>query len=277
MADFYPGNFQGTFAFFNPTGFALGRYGFFTQAAGNPTFPFAFPYYGFYVQDKFQVFKNFTLDFGLREDFQVFPQPTANTTTRDPLVAELTGQFPNQYNRVSPRVGFAHQPFSKTVVRSGFGMFREILDGINYENSVISNGLVSQQATTFVPFNSALAPNQQAPTFPSFLTNTTSFGASSNLSIVDPSFRIPYILESSLEIQRELVSNTTITVGTMWTHGVHLLASSAFDKNLLRPTGTTTYIVCPAAHHGHRTGAQSDPEELLPTNRRRPMIPARQN
>ena len=245
VSDFFPGNFNGTFAFFNPTGFALGRYGFFTQAAGNPTFPFTFPYYGFYVQDKFQVFKNLTLDLGVREDFQVFPQPRANTTSGDPLVAQLTGQFPNQYGRISPRVGFAYQPFSKTVVRGGFGMFREILDGINYENSVISNGLVSQQATTFVPFNSALAPSQQAPTFPNFLTSTSSFGPSSNLSIVSPGFRIPYILESSLEIQRELVSNTTITVGTMWTHGVHLLASSAFDQNLFAPTGTTTYTVCP--------------------------------
>jgi hypothetical protein len=246
VTDFFPGNFNGTFAFSSPASFALDRYSFFTQAAGTPTFPFTFPYYGFYVQDKFQVSKNFTLDFGLREDFQVFPQPKSNTTTGDALVARLTGQFPNQYNRLAPRVGFAYQPISKTVIRGGFGIFNEILDGINYENSVISNGLASQQATTFVPFNSALAPNQQTPIFPNFLTNTTSFGASSNLSIVDPSFRIPYVLESSLEIQRELMSYTTITVGTMWTHGVHLLASSAYDKNLVPPTGTTTYYVCPA-------------------------------
>jgi hypothetical protein len=30
----------------------------------------------------------------------------------------------------------------------------------------------------------------------------------------------------------------------MWTHGVHLIASSAFDMNLIPPTGTTTYTVC---------------------------------
>jgi hypothetical protein len=192
------------------------------------------------------VFKNFTLDLGLREDFQVFPQPTPNTTAGDPLVAQLTGQFPNQYKRFSPRLGFSYQPFSKTVVRGGFGIFREVLDGINYQNSVIANGLISQQATTFVPFDSTLPPNQQAPLFPSPFSNSSSFGASSNLSIVDPGFQTPYILESNLEIQRELFSNTTISVGTMWTHGVHLLASSAYDKNLRAPTGTTTYYVCPA-------------------------------
>jgi Carboxypeptidase regulatory-like domain/TonB dependent receptor len=245
VADVFPGNFDGTYAFSSPQDFALGTYAFFTQAAGNPTFPFTFPYYGFYAQDKFQVSKNLTFDFGVREDFQVFPQPRANTTTGDPLVARLTGQFPNRYSRFAPRVGFAYQPFSKTVVRGGFGMFREILDGINYENSVIANGLISQQATTFVPFDSTLPPNQQTPTFPNALPNATNFGASSNLSIVDPSFRIPYILESNLEIQREIMPNTTISVGTMWTHGVHLIASSAFDKNLNPPNGTTAYFVCP--------------------------------
>ena len=261
VTDFFPGNFDGTYAFSSPEGFALGRYAFFTQAAGNPVFPFTFPYYGFYVQDKFQVSEKLTLDFGVRQDFQVFSQPRANTTTGDPLVAQLTGQFPNQYNRIAPRIGFAYQPISKTVFRGGFGIFREILDGINYENSVISNGLASQQATTFVPFNSALAPNQQMIIFPNAFSNTSGFGPSSNLSIVDPHFKIPYIIESSLEIQRELLANTTITVGTMWTHGVHLLASSAYDRNLLAPTGTTTYFFCPAGVG--QGGASPDPTPAL--------------
>jgi len=262
VTDFFPGNFDGTFAFGNPTNFALGRYAFFTQNGGNPAFPFTFPYYGFYGQDKFQMTKKLTLDFGLREDFQIYPQPTANTTTGDPLVAQLTGQFPNQYNRISPRIGFAYELFSNTVVRGGFGLFREILDGLNYENSVISDGLATQQASTFVGFDNTLAPNQQTPTFPSFFSNTTSFGGSSNISIVDPGFQTPYVLESSLEIQRQLAPSTTLTVGTMWTHGVHLVASSAYDKNLLPPAGTTTYTVCPG---GFAAATNTTPEGCIGT------------
>ena len=257
VTDFFPGNFNGTYAFVNPANFALGHYAFFTQAGGNPAFPFTFPYFGFYGQDKFQVTSNLTLDFGLREDFQIFPQPRPNTTTSFPLIAQLTGQFPNRYNRISPRIGFSYQPFSKTVVRGGFGLFREILDGINYENSVISNGLPTQQSSTFVPFDSSLPPNQQAVTFPGFFANTASFGASENLSIVDPSFKIPYVLESSLEIERELFPNTTVTVGSMWTHGVHLLASNAYDRNLFPPSGNTTYLVCPS---GLGQGAPGSPD-----------------
>lgn len=247
VTDFFPGNFQGTYLFFGaPSNFALGAYSTFQQSGGNPVFPFTFPYYGFYVQDKFQVTKRLTLDFGLREDFQVFAQPKANTTIGFPLIAQLTGQFPNQYQRLSPRLGFAYQPLSKTVVRGGFGIFREVFNGINYESSVVSNGLASQQSSISVAcFSGCPAPSMRTPTFPNFLTNTSSFTASSNLSIVDPGFQIPYILETSLEIQREVLPNTTITVGTMWTHGVHLIASSANDLNLFPPLGTTTYIVCP--------------------------------
>ncbi len=237
--DFFYGNFRGTYAYFNPVSFALGRYGFFTQSGGNPTFAFSVPYVGFYGQDKFQVTHNLTLDFGVREDFQVYPQPMKN-----PLVP-LTGQFPNQYQRISPRLGFAYQPISKTVIRGGFGIFYDIFDGINYENSVVSNGLPSQQSSTFAPFNYGAAPNLQSPTFPGRFSSASGFSASSNVSLIDPGFRTPYTIQGSLQIEREILRNTTVSVGTMWVHGVHLISSSAYDMNLIPPTGTTTYVVCP--------------------------------
>jgi Carboxypeptidase regulatory-like domain/TonB dependent receptor-like, beta-barrel len=245
ITDFFPGNFQGTYLFFgDPSNFALGNYSIFEQATGNPVFPFTYPYYGFYVQDKFQATPHLTLDFGLREDFQVFPQPQPNTTL-GPLVAHLTGQFPNQYQRVAPRFGFAWQPLSKTVVRGGFGIFREILDGINYEGSVVSNGVPSRQANTSVfCFSGCPAPDKRTPVFPNFLpSNAPGFSASSDLTIFDPGFQTPYIMEASLEIQREILPHTTASIGTMWTHGTHLIASSAYDLNLFPPAGTTTYIL----------------------------------
>ena len=263
VSDFYAGNFDGSYAFYNPTSFALGEYGSFSQNIGNPLFPFSFPYYGFYVQDKFQVTKRLTLDFGLREDFQVYPQPQANTTLGSEI-AQLTGQFPNQYQRLAPRFGFAWQPIEKTVVRGGFGIFREIFDAINYENSVTGNGLPSRVASVFAYYgdpkingDKTLPPDAQGVVFPNALPSTAPvFQSSSNLSIVSPGFQTPYVQEASLEIQRELLPNTSVTFGTMWTHGTHLIASSAYDMNLCppqgitgssvcTPLGTTTYTLCP--------------------------------
>lgn len=241
VTDFFPGNFLGTYSFFGSlSDFALGKYSNFSQNAGNPIFPFTFPYYGFYVQDKYKVRSKLTLDLGVREDFQVYPQPKQNPAF------PLTGQFPNRYQHISPRFGFAYQAFKNTVLRGGFGMFYEIFDGINYENSVISNGLATQQASAFFRYNPNLPPNQQVPRFPNTVSSSLVTTPSSNLSLVDPGFRTPYILESNLEIQQRLSSSTMLTFGTLWTHAVHLSSSSAYDLNLIRPTGTTTYIACPA-------------------------------
>jgi hypothetical protein len=251
VTDYYAGNFNGSYTFFNLQDFAMGRYGSFTQNSGNPLFPFDVPYYGFFVHDKFHASKNLTLDFGLREDFQVFPQPQANTSL-GPTIAQLTGQFPNHSNRLAPRLGFAWQVESKTVIRGGYGIFHELFNLINYENSVTGNGL--RTASTFQEYDSGVAPAGQMAVFPYALPSSAAvFSNSSNLSVVSPDFQTPYIQSASLEIQRELMPNTTLTVGTFWTHGTHLIASTAYDMNLCPPQGipgtgcptlgTTTYTL----------------------------------
>ena len=229
----------GSYEFSNLEDFALGQYNNFSQAAGNPTFSFAYPYYGFYIQDSFRARPNLTLDMGLREDFQVYPQPAKNPAF------PLTGQYPNQFRRVAPRLGFAWQPVSKTVVRGGFGDFYTNMNGLNYRNAVVSNGLASQQSEASTSYDSG-PPNQQIPTFPTILPGSSPlFASSPDISLVSPQFRVPYILQASLQIEREISENTTVSIGTMWNHGVHLLSGSAYDANLNPLQGTTSYVVCP--------------------------------
>jgi hypothetical protein len=229
----------GSYEFSNLEAFALGQYNVFSQAAGKPTFSFAVPYYGFYFQDSFRALAHLTLEMGLREDFQVYPQPAENPAF------PLTGQYPNQFQRLTPRLGFAWQPASKTVVRGGFGQFYTKVNGLNYRNAVISNGLASQQSSASTSYNGG-PPNQQLPTFPNILpADSPLFTTSPDISLVSPQFRAPYILQASLQIEREISENTTLSIGTMWNHGVHLLSGSAYDLNLNPLHGTTTYVICP--------------------------------
>ncbi len=244
IRDFYYGSFRGNYDFFNPIAFAQAGAqggGFYTQGAGNPVFPFSFSYAGFYLQDKYHVSPRLTLNYGVREDFQRYPQPVADTLY-GAYVAHLTGQFPNRYNRWAPRFGFAYQPAARTILRGGIGMFYDILDGANYENSVIANGLPSQQASIF-----AFLGSPSAPSFPNTLPSSAAFSGSSNISFIDPGFQTPYVIESSLELQHQFSRATTLSIGAMWTHGVHLISSSAYDYNLLPPAGATVYHVCPAS------------------------------
>ena len=190
-----------------------------------------------------------TLEMGLREDFQVYPQPVKNPAF------PLTGQYPNQFLRLAPRFGFAWQPVEKTVVRGGFGQFYTNMNGLNYRNAVVSNGLASQQAGVSASYNPALPPNQQlaslvsgniyGPTFPNGISNSSLFQASPDISLVSPQLKVPYVLQASLQIEREISQNTTVSIGTMWNHGVHLFSGSAYDLNLNPLRGTTTYVVCP--------------------------------
>src|SRR5580692_11669699 len=229
----------GLYEFPNLEAFALGQYITFSQASGKPTFSFSVPYYGFYIQDSYRVLPRLTIEMGLREDFQVYPQPAEN-----PLFP-LTGQYPNQFRRLAPRLGFSWQPASKTVVRGGFGDFYTNMNGLNYRNAVVSNGLASQQSEASTSYNGG-PPNQQLPTFPNILAaNSPLFAASPDISLVSPQFRVPYILQASLQIEREISENTTVSIGTMWNHGVHILSGSAYDANLEPLQGTTSYIVCP--------------------------------
>jgi hypothetical protein len=233
------GTFRGTYSFPDPPSFALGIYDNFFQSTGQPKFSFNVPYLGFYVHDTYQVRPHLTIDCGVREDFQVYPQPSANPGF------PLTGQFPNQYQRIAPRFGFAWQPMDKTVIRGGFGKFYENLNGLNYRNAVVSNGLLSQQASVSLNYDPTLAPNQQVAVFPHQVSDPALFSAS-DISLVAPNFKFAYILQGSLQIEREVLPDTVVTVGTTWTHGVNLEASSADDLNLNPPTGTTTYTLCPA-------------------------------
>jgi len=228
----------GLYEFSNLESLALGEYNLFSQAFGNPTFGFAVPYYGFYAQDTYRALPKLTLELGLREDFQVYPQPQENPAFR------LTGQYPNRYQRVAPRFGFAWQPVEKTVVRGGFGMFYTNMNGLNYRNAVISNGLESQQYSLSVSPTSA-PPSQQVPTFPSILTANSLPLQAPDISFVSPQFHVPVILQSSLQIEHEIAQNTTLAIGTMWNHGIHILSGSAYDLNLYPLQGTTTYIICP--------------------------------
>jgi hypothetical protein len=201
-------------------------------------FPLTVPYYGYYAQDKFRMCPNLTFDVGIREDFQVFPQPDPNPAF------PLAGQYPNRYSRIAPRLGFAYQVLSSTVVRGGFGIFREQLNGVNYLNSVIGNGSSTHRTDLLALFDLYQPANRQSPTFPNVLTKVAPV-PSSNISLVSPDFRTPYVLSASLEIQQGLGADTTLSVGTMWTHGIHLISSTAYDLNLKLPPGSTTYVVCP--------------------------------
>jgi hypothetical protein len=239
IADNNPGTFYGQYVFLSLQAFALGKWNIYQQSEGNPRYNFSDPFMGFFANDTYRASQRLTVTAGLREDFQIYPNPSGNPAL------PFTQTFHNQYQRVSPRLGFSYSPFSKTVVRGGIGLYYEIFEGSNYQNSTQANGVASQQANlSLFDFSTSTVASQQSPAFPGRLAATDpNFGGATNIVTIASNFKTPSVINSSLQIDQEVAPRTVLTVGTMWSHGMHLTSSTAYDLNLEAPAGTTTYVL----------------------------------
>ncbi len=232
-----PGAFYGQYIFLSLQAFALGKWNIYEQTAGNAKYNFSDPFVGFFVNDTWKAAKNLTLTGGIREDFQKYPSPAGN-----PLVPS-TEVFHNQYERVSPRLGFSYNPFPKTVVRGGAGLYYEIFVGGNYQNSTQQNG-ISQTGLELFDFSTATIAANQSPAYPAALpASNPGFAGGGNIVAIDPHYKTPSVINSSLQIDQEIAKGTILTVGSLWSHGMHLTSSTAYDQNLTPPTGTTTFVL----------------------------------
>jgi len=232
-----PGAFYGQYIFLSLQAFALGKWNIFEQTAGNAKYNFSDPFVGFFVNDTWRALPTLTLTGGVREDFQKYPNPSGN-----PLVAS-TQTFHNQYERVSPRLGFSYAPLPKTVVRGGIGLYYEIFVGGNYQNSTQQNG-VSQTGAELFDFSTATIAANQSPAYPGALpASSSNFAGGGNIVTIASNYKTPSVINSSLQIDQEIAKGTILTVGSLWSHGMHLTGSTAYDENLKPPTGTTTYVL----------------------------------
>jgi hypothetical protein len=237
VANNNPGTFNGQYIFLSLQAFALGKWNIFDQTTGNSKFNFSDPFTGFYVNDTWRARPNLTFTGGLREDFQIYPNPSGN-----PLLP-FTQKFNNQYQRLSPRLGFSYSPLPKTVIRGGMGLYYEVFVGGNYQNSTQTNGIL-QTSLGLTDFSTATVPDQQAVVFPNKLASSDpNFSGATNITAIAPNFKTPSVVNASLQIDQQIAPHTTVTVGSLWSHGMHITASTAYDANLERPTGTTTYTL----------------------------------
>ncbi len=237
IANNNPGAFYGQYIFLSPQAFALGKWNIFEQTAGDPKFNFSDPFMGFYVNDTVRVAQKLTVSAGVREDFQLYPNPSGNPAL------PFTQVFHNQYQRVSPRLGFSYGAAPTTVIRGGIGLYYEIFVGGNYQNSTQANG-VSQSQVTLLDFSTATVAANQTPSFPNALPGSyAGFGGATNIVAIASNYKTPSVINSSLQIDQEVAAHTILTIGTLWSHGMHLTSSTAYDLNLKPPTGSTTYLL----------------------------------
>ncbi len=202
---------------------------------GGSNYQFRANGFDLFVQDNWRVGKNLTLNLGLRYEyvapFNEVHNKLANLdiapgfTTVAPVlpgqVGPLTGQtapdtliHPDR-NNFAPRVGFAWKPFSKTVVRGGYG--------VNY--NLGQYGTLATQLGFQPPF-AFTQTNTVQPGTPLNLTVQNGFPSSAaqvtNNYAVDPDYRLAYVQTWNLNIQQDLKHDLLLNIGYSGSKGTHL-------------------------------------------------------
>jgi hypothetical protein len=178
----------------------------FSIIAGNPYLAASQVDAGVFVGDDWRVRHNVTLSLGLRYETQ--------TNIHD-------------WRDIAPRFGFAWAPGSdhialhpKTVIRGGFGMFYSRFDISNTETAERYNGIVQQE---YIINNPNFFPN--VPSIASLMGSPST----STIQEVSATLRAPYIIQSALTVERQVVRNTTVSVTYTNSHGLHMLRSEEFN------------------------------------------------
>ena len=203
--------------------------------------------YGLFAQDKWQVRPNFTLNFGLRWEAQIFPKPVI-APSRTAYAALLTNpRFPSDgtlhspKNEFQPRLGFAWDlsKKGKSVLRASYGIYYGRQNMLSQVGSITDNG--AQQfgivcASTFAPtcFGAATI----LPTWPNIVPVTPGggipFGAS--VRVFSRDYQNPRIYTVNVAFEQEIAPDTSLYFDFTHSKGVHMTRFLNYARTGLFPT-----------------------------------------
>lgn len=194
--------------------------------------------YALFAQDRFQVTSNFTLNYGLRWEGQVFPDPTVPPSQtaygiflNDPRFTS-DGTIPNDLKMWQPRVGFAWDIASngKSVVRSSFGIFSGRQNMLTQVSAITTNG-VQQQTIAGGQF----ANPTIRPAWPGLVTPSASscddgpgglpvnpFPCFSGVHVFDRDYTNPRIYTFNAGYDQEIATDWALYFDFTYSKGRHL-------------------------------------------------------
>jgi hypothetical protein len=254
----------------------------------------------FYGQDSWRISPKFTMTYGVRWEMY-FPE-TVNAkgnggfANLDKGVINVAGfggvgsngNVKNTYNAFAPRLSFAYQFDSKTVVRLGYGRGFDIgVFGSNFGHVVTQNlPVLARQDIADANLNPAASNNRSAiftlnpanagpgltsgfgPTAFNFASLLSSISATGTLPVdgldgstqsnVRPRVqRLPTIDQWNATIQRQITPTLNITASYIGNKGTHVFAGGGPSYNSNQPAvggGTFAYQCTPNKLNGVPTG-----------------------
>lgn len=235
---------RGVFSFASVNDFLAGRTAVFTQEFGNTYRGYRQHFHGAFVQDDYKLAPTFTLNAGLRWEFQGGQSDANNLqsvldTQRTAPIGNLgtgvLGSFtaakpliePHNF-LLGPRFGFSWSPAARqTAVRGGYGI---------YYDSLLFDGLQGGRTSPPADYTGTLTSFTGGNTLAALLAGSSPFQKSyaaqvggftgvtslGSVTSVNPRLRNPYAQQFSLGVQQALGSAWVLDAAYVGTRGSQL-------------------------------------------------------
>ncbi|WP_343532136.1 carboxypeptidase regulatory-like domain-containing protein [Pedobacter sp.] len=199
---------------------------------------------GFYGQDEIQVSPEFKLTAGLRIDVPLFFDKPNRNPLAETVFGYRTDITPRSLPLVSPRLGFNYDVFGdrSLQLRGGSGIFTGRVPFVWLSNQFTNNGTLFStvfQNNPTVPF--IADPYKQA--------NAAPAGATYELNLVTPNFRLPQMFRSNIAADFKLPGGIVTTLEAIYNKTINNIAY----RNLNIAGRSTTGVINPALSAGADT------------------------
>ena len=214
-------NRAGTYTFGSLADYETGKASTYLVQRGEGRLVFLEKVVSGFIEDTIRLKPNFSLSLGIRYYWQNY--------------------FHDDPNNLAPRFGFAYAPSrnSKTVIRGGAGMFydrtgpRPIADLLHFNGVNLLRLLVTDPSYPIVPGSLA--------------------GVPTSVVVLDSQARIPYTVQYSLGVERQVTAKSTLSATYVGFRGVDLFRS--LDGNAPPPPD---YLARPDSALGQEREMQSE-------------------
>ncbi|MDP8982329.1 MAG: TonB-dependent receptor [Acidobacteriota bacterium] len=221
-----------------------------------------------YAQDAWKLARNFTLDIGLRWEYNsplkelhnreaafrpgqqstVFPDaPIGMVFPGDKGVSDST--YSAAWRNFAPRIGFAWDVFGtgKLSLRGGYGIFFDAPITELTLQFLTSPPYAIQPFTLFTPINNPWAGSLINPIPPPFPFSPVQPGqkfdftniAPISLTVMDPKFKTPYSNNFNLQVQYQFTGTWLLEVGYVGNTGINLLNRREINPAIPGPGANT--------------------------------------